>query len=79
LAEDAELFTARTTEHFGLADWRSQAAAESASPPSALFLGSARVGLGLTAQVSSAFSPCARFMTVAGAPVGKAYPTGSDA
>lgn len=46
--------TALTTEHFGLAGARSQAAGESASR-SALYLGSvssALVGLGLTAQVS---------------------------
>jgi hypothetical protein len=56
VADDAQRLTALTTEHFGLAGARSQAAAESASR-SALFLGSvssALVGLGLTAQVSSA-------------------------
>jgi MFS family permease len=55
VAEEAQRLTALTTEHFGLAGARSQAAAESASR-SALFLGSvssALVGLGLTAQVSS--------------------------
>jgi hypothetical protein len=55
VADDAQRLTALTTEHFGLAGARSQAAAESASR-SALFLGSvssALVGLGLTAQVSS--------------------------
>ena len=55
MADDAQRLTALTTEHFGLAGARSQAAAESASR-SALFLGSvssALVGLGLTAQVSS--------------------------
>jgi hypothetical protein len=56
MADDAQRLTALTTEHFGLAGARSQAAAESASR-STLFLGSvssALVGLGLTAQVSSA-------------------------
>jgi hypothetical protein len=51
---DAQILTALTTEHFGLAGARSQAASESASR-SALYLGSvssALVGLGLTAQVS---------------------------
>jgi hypothetical protein len=55
VADDGQRLTALTTEHFGLAGARSQAAAESASR-SALFLGSvssALVGLGLTAQVSS--------------------------
>ena len=55
MADDAQRLTALTTEHFGLAGARSQAAGESASR-SALFLGSvssALVGLGLTAQVSS--------------------------
>jgi hypothetical protein len=55
VADDTQRLTALTTEHFGLAGARSQAAAESASR-SALFLGSlssALVGLGLTAQVSS--------------------------
>jgi hypothetical protein len=55
VADDAQRLTALTTEHFGLAGARSQAAAESASR-SALFLGSvssALIGLGLTAQVSS--------------------------
>jgi len=55
VADDAQRLTALTTEHFGLAGARSQAASESASR-SALFLGSvssALVGLGLTAQVSS--------------------------
>jgi hypothetical protein len=51
---DAQILTALTTEHFGLAGARSQAAGESASR-SALYLGSVSstlVGLGLTAQVS---------------------------
>jgi hypothetical protein len=51
---DPQIFTALTTEHFGLAGARSQAASESASR-SALYLGSVSstlVGLGLTAQVS---------------------------
>lgn len=55
MADDAQRLTALTTEHFGLAGARSQAAAESASR-SALFLGSvssAIVGLGLAAQVSN--------------------------
>jgi hypothetical protein len=55
VADDAQRLTALTTEHFGLAGARSQAAGESASR-SALFLGSvssALIGLGLTAQVSS--------------------------
>jgi hypothetical protein len=39
VADDAQRLTALTTEHFGLAGARSQAAAESASR-SALFLGS---------------------------------------
>ena len=55
MADEAQLLTALTTEHFGLAGARSQAAGESASR-SALFLGSVSstlVGLGLTAQVSS--------------------------
>lgn len=55
VADDAQRLTALTTEHFGLAGARSQAAAESASR-SALFLGSvssALIGLGLIAQVSS--------------------------
>ena len=56
MADEGQLLTALTTEHFGLAGARSQAAGESASR-SALFLGSVSstlVGLGLTAQVSSA-------------------------
>src|SRR5919198_2627540 len=55
MPDDAQLLTALTTEHFGLAGARSQAAGESASR-SALFIGSVSstlVGLGLTAQVSS--------------------------
>ena len=55
MADDAQRLTALTTEHFGLAGARSQAASESASR-SALFLGSvsaALIGLGLTAQVST--------------------------
>jgi hypothetical protein len=54
MADEAQILTALTTEHFGLAGARSQAAAESASR-SALYLGSVSatlVGLGLTAQVS---------------------------
>jgi MFS family permease len=54
MPEDARIMTALTTEHFGLAGARSQAASESASR-SALYLGSvssALIGLGLTAQVS---------------------------
>jgi hypothetical protein len=52
--DDGQLLTALTTEHFGLAGARSQAASETASR-SALYLGSVSstlVGLGLTAQVS---------------------------
>jgi hypothetical protein len=55
VADDAQRLTALTTEHFGLAGARSQAASESASR-SALFLGSvssALIAIGLTAQVSS--------------------------
>jgi MFS family permease len=54
MPDDAAILTALTTEHFGLAGARSQAASESASR-SALYLGSvssALIGLGLTAQVS---------------------------
>jgi hypothetical protein len=54
MPDDAQTLTALTTEHFGLAGARSQAAAESSSR-SALYLGSVSatlVGLGLTAQVS---------------------------
>jgi hypothetical protein len=54
MPDDGQTLTALTTEHFGLAGARSQAAAESASR-SALYLGSVSatlVGLGLTAQVS---------------------------
>src|SRR5437764_317438 len=54
MADEGALLTALTTEHFGLAGARSQAAGESASR-SALYLGSVSstlVGLGLTAQVS---------------------------
>jgi hypothetical protein len=54
VADEAQILTALTTEHFGLSGARSQAASESASR-SALYLGSlssALVGLGLTAQVS---------------------------
>jgi hypothetical protein len=54
VADDAQLLTTLTTEHFGLAGARSQAAGESATR-SALYLGSVSstlVGLGLTAQVS---------------------------
>jgi hypothetical protein len=67
VADDAQRLTALTTEHFGLAGARSQAASESASR-SALFLGSlssALVGLGLTAQVSSAGSVFRVFALVA--------------
>jgi hypothetical protein len=56
MPDDAQTLTALTTEHFGLAGARSQAAAESSSR-SALYLGSVSatlVGLGLTAQVSKA-------------------------
>jgi hypothetical protein len=52
--DDGQTLTALTTEHFGLAGARSQAASETASR-SALYLGSVSstlVGLGLTAQVS---------------------------
>jgi hypothetical protein len=52
--DEGQILTALTTEHFGLAGARSQAAGETASR-SALFLGSVSstlVGLGLTAQVS---------------------------
>jgi len=52
--DQAQILTALSTEHFGLAGARSQAASESASR-SALYLGSVSstlVGLGLTAQVS---------------------------
>lgn len=54
MADDAQVLTALTTEHFGLAGARSQAASET-SARSALYLGSvssALIGLGLTAQVS---------------------------
>src|SRR5437763_12317914 len=54
MADDGQVLTALTTEHFGLAGARSQAASESASR-SALYLGSVSstlVGLGLTDQVS---------------------------
>lgn len=54
VADEQRILTALTTEHFGLAGARSQAAGESASR-SALYLGSVSstlVGLGLTAQVS---------------------------
>jgi MFS family permease len=54
MADDVRILTALTTEHFGLAGARSQAASESSSR-SALYLGtvsSALIGLGLTAQVS---------------------------
>src|SRR5438067_8032688 len=54
MADDGQVLTALTTEHFGLAGARSQAASEGASR-SALYLGSVSstlVGLGLTAQVS---------------------------
>lgn len=54
MPDEAQVLTALTTEHFGLAGARSQAAGESASR-SALYLGSVSstlVGLGLTAQVS---------------------------
>jgi hypothetical protein len=54
MPDEAQTLTALTTEHFGLAGARSQAAAESSSR-SALYLGSVSatlVGLGLTAQVS---------------------------
>lgn len=56
MGDEAQTLTALTTEHFGLAGARSQAAAESSSR-SALYLGSVSstlVGLGLTAQVSKA-------------------------
>ena len=55
MADEQQTLTALTTEHFGLAGARSQAAGESAAR-SALYLGSvssALVGLGLTAQVSN--------------------------
>jgi hypothetical protein len=54
MPDEGQVLTALTTEHFGLAGARSQAASESASR-SALYLGSASstlIGLGLTAQVS---------------------------
>jgi uncharacterized membrane protein (UPF0136 family) len=54
MPDETQTLTALTTEHFGLAGARSQAAAESSSR-SALYLGSVSatlVGLGLTAQVS---------------------------
>ena len=54
MGDESQILTALTTEHFGLAGARSQAAAESSSR-SALYLGSVSatlVGLGLTAQVS---------------------------
>src|SRR5947199_2981387 len=54
MSDESQILTALTTEHFGLAGARSQAASESASR-SALYLGSVSstlVGLGLTAQVS---------------------------
>jgi hypothetical protein len=54
MSGEAQILTALTTEHFGLAGARSQAAGESASR-SALYLGSVSstlVGLGLTSQVS---------------------------
>jgi hypothetical protein len=54
MPDEGQILTALTTEHFGLAGARSQAASETASR-SALFLGSVSstlVGLGLTAQVS---------------------------
>jgi hypothetical protein len=54
MADEGQLLTALTTEHFGLAGARSQAGSETASR-SALYLGSVSstlVGLGLTAQVS---------------------------
>jgi hypothetical protein len=54
MPDEAQTLTALTTEHFGLAGARSQAASESSSR-SALYLGSVSatlVGLGLTAQVS---------------------------
>jgi hypothetical protein len=54
MADEAQVLTSLTTEHFGLASARSQAAGESASR-SSLYLGSVSstlVGLGLTAQVS---------------------------
>jgi len=55
MPDEAQILTALTTEHFGLAGARSQAAAESSSR-SALYLGvvsATLVGLGLTAQVSN--------------------------
>jgi hypothetical protein len=54
MPDDGQILTTLTTEHFGLAGARSQAAGESASR-SALYLGSlssALISLGLTAQVS---------------------------
>lgn len=54
VADEGKILTALTTEHFGLAGARSQAASESASR-SALYLGSVSstlVGLGLTSQIS---------------------------
>jgi hypothetical protein len=54
VADDAQLLTILTTEHFGLAGARSQAGSESATR-SALYLGSVSstlVGLGLTSQLS---------------------------
>ena len=55
MPDEAQILTALTTEHFGLAGARSQAAAESSSR-SALYLGvvsATLVGLGLTAQFSN--------------------------
>ncbi len=54
MPDEGQLLTALTTEHFGLAGARSQAAGETSSR-SALYLGSVSstlVGLGLTSQVS---------------------------
>jgi hypothetical protein len=54
MPDEPHILTSLTTEHFGLAGARSQAAGESASR-SSLYLGSVSstlVGLGLTAQVS---------------------------
>jgi hypothetical protein len=56
MADDERILTSLTTEHFGLAGARAQAASETASR-SSLYLGSlssALIGLGLTAQVSNA-------------------------
>jgi hypothetical protein len=67
VADEAQILTALTTEHFGLAGARSQAAAESAAR-SALYLGSVSstlVGLGLTAQVSNGGSVFDVFALVA--------------